>query len=647
MCIRDRYQRRVHGIQKMSGEEPKLTLNTKAKPFVPKAKPVPAEQPPIFMPYPQMPGVPMNYYPPMPNPEVYPPNPIPQNEYQEEEEEEERKPERDAFGILIKKSKKKKKKQNKEQKEQNQLEKKKEAKKEEKKVAPKPKEQPKEDKKEEVKAGEEEKTKPGEEQKVTPAEIKKAEDDEEELPAKYVEVDEKRMPISIVFIGHVDVGKSTICGSIMVITEKVDQRTIKKYEQEAKDKKRDTWWLAYVMDINDDERQRGKTVEVGRATFVTETKRYTIYDAPGHSSYVPNMIMGAAMADIGAFVISAKKGEFESGFDRGGQTLEHLLLAKSLGIQKLVVIINKMDESSVRWSKERYEFIKSQLTPAIVKYGFNVEKNVTWIPLSGLTGANISKPVDKAQCHWYDGPTFMELLENIELPPRLYEGPVRIPVLDKLKDRGTDIFGKVHCGKIQLGSKLVVMPYKIPAEVSAIQNMDDQYVKYAKAGENIKFRLKGIPNEDFIYKGCLLCGPEDLAACFQVFIAEVKIVNMLKHKPIISVGYQCILHLHTLAEECTIEKLMGVKGPKDADFKETKFAKEEDLIKCLIRTKGIIAAEKFSVYRQLGRFTLRDEGKTIAIGTVQKYQPLKENATQQHLIAGKAKGQSLYLINSH
>ena len=218
----------------------------------------------------------MNYYPQMPipqmqNPAMYPPNPIPQNDYPEEEEEEERQPERDAFGILIKKSKKKKKK---EKKEQNQPEKKKEAKKEEKKAAAKPKEQPKPDlKAEETKGVEEQKAGP-------PTEVKKAEEEEEELPAKYVEVDEKRMPISIVFIGHVDVGKSTICGNVMVITEKVDIRTIKKYELEAKEKKRESWWLAYVMDVNDDERQRGKTVEVGRATFVTETKRYTIYDAP-------------------------------------------------------------------------------------------------------------------------------------------------------------------------------------------------------------------------------------------------------------------------------------------------------------------------------------------------------------------------------
>ena len=98
----------------------------------------------------------------------------------------------------------------------------------------------------------------------------------------------------------------------------VDQRTIQKYKEEAKEKGRDSWWLAYVMDINEEEKAKGKTVEVGRAVFDTPNRRFTIFDAPGHKNYVPNMIQGAALADYACLVISAKKGEFESGFDLDG-----------------------------------------------------------------------------------------------------------------------------------------------------------------------------------------------------------------------------------------------------------------------------------------------------------------------------------------
>ena len=170
-----------------------------------------------------------------------------------------------------------------------------------------------------------------------------------------VDVDTTREPCSIVFIGHVDHGKSTISGNLMYLMGVVDQRTIDKYKQEAKDKGRDSWWLAYVMDVSDEEKAKGKTIEVGRAQFDTKTKKYTIFDAPGHKNYVPNMIMGAALADFGGLVISARKGEFEAGFENDGQTREHAQLAQSLGIQKLLVIVNKMDEC--KWSEARYKEI--------------------------------------------------------------------------------------------------------------------------------------------------------------------------------------------------------------------------------------------------------------------------------------------------
>jgi len=128
----------------------------------------------------------------------------------------------------------------------------------------------------------------------------------------------------LVLIGHVDSGKSTISGNLMYLMGVVDQRTIQKYKEEAKEKNRESWWLAYVMDVNEEEKKKGKTVEVGRANFDTEKKRWTIFDAPGHKNYVPNMIMGAALADFGCLVISAKRGEFESGFDLDGQTREHI-----------------------------------------------------------------------------------------------------------------------------------------------------------------------------------------------------------------------------------------------------------------------------------------------------------------------------------
>ncbi|KAJ2324475.1 translation termination factor GTPase eRF3, partial [Coemansia sp. RSA 2681] len=158
--------------------------------------------------------------------------------------------------------------------------------------------------------------------------------------------------LNVIFIGHVDAGKSTLGGQILNVTGMVDKRTLEKYEREAKEAGRESWYLSWALDTNQEERAKGKTVECGRAYFETTKRRYTILDAPGHKNYVPHMLSGAAQADIGVLIISARKGEFETGFERGGQTREHAILAKTAGVRHLVVAINKMDDKTVEWSKE-------------------------------------------------------------------------------------------------------------------------------------------------------------------------------------------------------------------------------------------------------------------------------------------------------
>jgi peptide chain release factor subunit 3 len=190
-----------------------------------------------------------------------------------------------------------------------------------------------------------------EEAQVPDAVIK---EQEEELDEALVQDMYGKEHVNVVFIGHVDAGKSTLGGNILFLTGMVDERTMEKYEKEAKEAGRESWYLSWALDSTKEERAKGKTVEVGRARFETEKRRYTILDAPGHKSFVPNMISGAAQADVGVLVISARKGEFETGFDKGGQTREHAVLAKMQGINKLAVVINKMDDPTVEWSKERY-----------------------------------------------------------------------------------------------------------------------------------------------------------------------------------------------------------------------------------------------------------------------------------------------------
>ena len=208
--------------------------------------------------------------------------------------------------------------------------------------------------------------------------------------------------LNIVFIGHVDAGKSTMGGNILFLSGMVDKRTMEKYEREAKEAGRETWYLSWALDSTPLERSKGKTVEIGRAYFETNARRYTILDAPGHKTYVPSMISGAAQADVALLVISARKGEFETGFEKGGQTREHIMLVKTAGVNKVVVVINKMDDLTVKWDKARYEEIKEKLTPFVRGAGFHVKTDVTWLPVSAYTGANLKDRVSKSICPWWE-----------------------------------------------------------------------------------------------------------------------------------------------------------------------------------------------------------------------------------------------------
>jgi peptide chain release factor subunit 3 len=438
-------------------------------------------------------------------------------------------------------------------------------------------------------------------------------------------VDETRDPSSLVFIGHVDVGKSTICGNLMFMTGMVDQRTIDKFKQEAREKNRDSWWLAYVMDINDDEKAKGKTVEVGRATLETKTKRYTVFDAPGHKNYVPDMIMGAAMADVAALVISARKGEYESGFEGEGQTREHAQLARSLGVEKLVVIVNKMDEESVGWAKSRYDEIVEGVTPFLEGECGYKKENIVFIPISGLSGENIDRVGGK--CDWYDGPCLIDVLDNVATPKRNANASIRIPVLDKMKDRALIAFGKIESGTVEIGSKLTVMPNDIKCQVTGIYNCKQQLVSYAKPGENIQVKVRMIDDENMINKGDVLCPFDDPAPLTELFVAEMTI---LSNKKIITPGYKAMMHMHTIADEAIIKTIDGVYEI-DGNGKEylrpkPKYVKSGSRIIAKISTRVPVCLEKYEDVPQMGQFTLRDEGKTIALGKVLKYKPAERRA---------------------
>ncbi len=331
------------------------------------------------------------------------------------------------------------------------------------------------------------------------------------------------------------------------------------------------------------------------------------------------MIGGASQADIGILVISARQGEFESGFMRGGQTREHAMLAKTSGVRQMVVVVNKMDDPTIikpggLWSRERFMEVKTELEPFMRQVGWN-PKGITWIPVSGMTGENLKEKVSEKACPWYKGESLLFTLEHLRPPERLLTGPVKIPISEKHKEMGTMVMGKLESGVIQVNDKLVMMPNKVPVVVDALI-LQGSTAQAAEPGDVVRLRLKGIEEED-IRVGFVLCSPNNLVSYTDNFLARIVI---LEHKSIICAGYSAVMHIHSAVTEFTVKKLLAEIDKKTGkpSKKHPKFVKPG--MHCIARlvTTQKICIEPYKVFPQLGRFMIRDEGKTIAVGTVMK-----------------------------
>lgn len=387
---------------------------------------------------------------------------------------------------------------------------------------------------------------------------------------------------------------------------------MEKLEKESKDLNRESWLYAFALDTDEDEKEKGITIACGKAFFETPQRRFTILDAPGHKNFVPNMISGAAQADVAILIISARKGEFETGFEKGGQTREHATLIKTLGIRRLIVAINKMDDITVQWSKERFDEITDKLTPFLKGVGFNMGTDVHFLPISGFTGWNLKEKVTKEICPWFEGLPLLQYLNDMTLWERNIDGPFMMPIAEKFKDNGTIIGGKVECGKVSKGQSLYIMPGKRIVEVIGI-SIEDAELKTAYCGDNVKLKLKGIEEEE-VFTGNVACDIKTPVQVSTVFKVQIAILNC---KNIVSPGYTAVLHAHMCSEEVSFTSFENIIDRKTGKpLAKRPFAKQGELVIAILTTKNGICIEPFDKHPQLGRFSLRDEGKTVAMGKI-------------------------------
>lgn len=388
----------------------------------------------------------------------------------------------------------------------------------------------------------------------------------------------------------------------------VDERTMEKNKKEAKEMGRETWYLSWALDLTKEERSKGKTVEVGRAHFETEKRRYSILDAPGHKTYVPSMIGGASQADVGILVISARKGEYETGFEKGGQTREHAMLAKTQGVNKLIVVINKMDDPTVEWSHDRYKECTTKLSQFLKGTGYNLKTDVFFMPIAAQVTMGIKDRIPKGVAPWYDGPSLLEFLDNMTQLERKVNAPFMMPINGKYRDMGTLVEGKIESGVVKKGMNLVMMPNKEKVEVMVTYGETEEEIPAGQCGDQIRLRLRGIEEED-ILPGFVLCSPKRLVHCVTTFEAQIRVLDL---KSILSAGFNCVMHVHSAIEEVTFAALLHKlqKGTNRKSKVPPTHAKKGDSIIArmeVIGGAGSVCVEKFEDYPQLGRFTLRDQ----------------------------------------
>ena len=293
---------------------------------------------------------------------------------------------------------------------------------------------------------------------------------------------------NIVFIGHVDHGKSTTVGRLLLDSGHIEQDVIEKNEKLAAEQGKAGFGLAYVMDGLKEERERGITIDVAHKEFFTPKYYWTIIDAPGHRDFVKNMITGASQADTAVLLCAANDGV-------NAQTKEHAFLAKVLGVSELIVHVNKMDISGVDWSEDKYKSTCEEVSNLLKMAGFAKQLDkIPMIPASSLNGDNVYEK--SSNCPWYKGPTLFEAIDAAEMPSKPTGKPLRLPIQDvyKISGIGTVPVGKIETGILNTGKTVVFNPSQKSAEVKSIE-MHHTMVDKAEPGDNVGFNVRG-PGRD-------------------------------------------------------------------------------------------------------------------------------------------------------
>jgi len=414
----------------------------------------------------------------------------------------------------------------------------------------------------------------------------------------------KKEHMNLVFIGHVDHGKSTTVGRLLFDSGNVPEQEMRKLKEKAQELGKGGFEFAFVMDNLKEERERGVTIDLAHKKFESETKYFTIIDAPGHKDFIKNMITGASQADAAVLVVAANDGV-------NAQTKEHVFLSKTLGVDQMIIAVNKMDISGVDYSEDRFNKVKEEVSTLLKSIGYKPE-DIPFIPIASLKGDNVVKKSENMA--WYTGNTLVQQIDTLVVPEKPLDKPLRLPIQDVYNISGIGVVpvGKIETGTLKVGQKVVAVPGRegkgVAGDVKTIE-MHHEQVQEAIPGDNVGFSVRGFGKKD-IARGDVVGGSDDVPKVAEEFTAKIVVLN---HPSVITIGYTPVFHIHTAQVAGQIIEIID-KTTAGETTQKPDFIKNGDSATVRIKPVQPLVIEKNTEIPEMSRFALRDSGLTVAAG---------------------------------
>ncbi|MEA3430574.1 MAG: translation elongation factor EF-1 subunit alpha [Nanoarchaeota archaeon] len=411
--------------------------------------------------------------------------------------------------------------------------------------------------------------------------------------------------INLVFVGHVDHGKSTSVGRLLFDSGTIEESTMRKLKEKAQELGKGGFEFAFVMDNLKEEQERGVTIDLAHKKFETDKYYFTVIDAPGHKDFIKNMITGASQADAGVLVVAANDGIM-------AQTKEHVFLSRTLGVSQLIVAVNKMD--MVKFDEKKFNEVKEQVGALLKTVGYNPEQ-VPFIPIASLPGDNVVKKSENLP--WYSGKTLLETINELKEPDKPVGLPLRLPIQDVYNITGIGVVpvGRIETGVLKVGDKVIAVPGRegkgVPGECKSIEMHHEQQTS-AEPGDNVGLSIRGFGKKD-IARGDVMGLASNVPTVATEFTAQIVVLN---HPSVITVGYCPVFHIHTAQVACQILAIEKKLNPATGEVLEENpdFIKNGDAAIVKIRPVQPMVIETQKEIPQLSRFAIRDSGTTVAAG---------------------------------